>query len=134
MSQLTDRERARALQRLDRLSEFMDSKYRIPLTGIHFGWDAIGGLVPVAGDVATTAVGAYLVWEARKLGATGGLFVRMAGNVALDTLISVVPVVGSVFDIFFRANERNLKLLLDHVQQMVEKDRARQSATRPGKR
>ncbi|MGE0613177.1 MAG: DUF4112 domain-containing protein, partial [Hyphomicrobiales bacterium] len=46
-----DAERAKALQNLDRLSELMDSRYRIPLTNIRFGWDAIGGLVPAVGDV-----------------------------------------------------------------------------------
>lgn len=133
MSTPVDAERARVLQRLDRLSELMDSRYRIPFTDIRVGWDAIGGLVPVAGDVVTTLISLHLVLEARKLGATGPLFARMAGNVALDTAITAIPLVGSLFDVFFRANERNLKLLLDHVQAQVEEDRRRE-AERGGRR
>ena len=125
MNAIVDAERARALQRLDRLSELMDSRYRIPLTEIRVGWDAIGGLVPVAGDVLTALVSIHLILEARKLGTTGSLFARMAANVAADVAITAVPLVGSVFDIFFRANERNLKLLFDHVEATVEKEKTR---------
>lgn len=134
VNKLVDPERARALQRLDRLSELMDSRFTIPLTNIRFGWDAIGGLVPALGDVLTTLVSIHLILQARKLGATGPVFARMAANVAIDTAISAVPLVGSVFDIFFRANERNLKLLLDQVQSQVEDDRKREREERYGRR
>lgn len=124
MGELIDSELARTLARIDRVSELMDSRYRIPLVNVRLGWDAIGGLVPVAGDMITTAVSVWLVLEARKFEAGNRLILRMAGNVAADTLISAIPFAGSVLDVFFRANERNLALLLKHIEADLEARKA----------
>lgn len=116
MAALLPHEQAAVLARIDRIAELMDSRFRLPGTNIRVGWDAIGGLVPVAGDVVTFAVAAWLVAEASRFKLRAGLLARMAGNVALDALIGAVPVVGSLFDVFFRANDRNVRLLLSHIE------------------
>lgn len=112
------------LDRLDRFAMLLDSRYRIPFTRIRFGWDAIGSLIPVAGDLATLVASVYLVRNARRLGAGNKIARRMAVNVVLDAAIGAIPIIGTVFDIFFRANERNLKLLVDEIQRRRSSVRA----------
>jgi uncharacterized protein DUF4112 len=101
---------------LDQTAALLDSRYRVPFTRIRFGWDAIAGLLPVAGDLATAAVSLHLVRCARTLGADGQLAWRMVLNVLVDALLGSIPIIGAIFDVFFRANERNLKLLIDHIE------------------
>jgi Domain of unknown function (DUF4112) len=101
---------------LDRTAGLLDSRYRVPFTDVRFGWDAIVGLLPVVGDLATAAASLHLVHRARTLGADDRLASRMLCNVLIDALLGFIPIVGTVFDVFFRANERNLKLLIDHIE------------------
>jgi hypothetical protein len=79
--------------------------------------DAVLSLLPALGPVVSTAISAYLIWEARRLGVSTGTLLRMIGNVGLDALISAVPLAGSVGDVFFRANLRNMALLRRQLQQ-----------------
>jgi len=104
------------LGELDRMVMLLDSRYRVPFTRVRFGWDAIVGLLPIVGDLATVAVSLHLVHRARTLGADGPLTWRMVLNVLVDALLGLIPIIGTVFDVFFRANERNLKLLIDHIE------------------
>ena len=105
-----------AYARLEVIARLLDTKWHIPGTGIRFGADALLSLLPAVGPVASTAVSAYLIWEARRLGVSGGMLLRMIGNVGLDALISAVPVAGSIGDAFFRANLRNMALLRRHLE------------------
>jgi len=107
----------RTQTRLETLASLLDSKWRIPGTGIRFGADALMSLVPGVGPAVSTVVSAYIIWEARKLGVSAGTLLRMMGNVGLDTLISSVPLAGSVGDVFFRANLRNMALVRRHLAQ-----------------
>ncbi len=104
------------LARLDRLTSLLDSQYRIPWTPFRFGWDVIVGLVPVLGDIAMAAASLYLVTLARQLGASKAMTAVMVGNVLVDALIGAIPIIGTVPDIWFRANERNLRLLVDEIE------------------
>lgn len=104
------------LDHVDRLTGLLDSRYRIPFTRVHFGWDAIGSLVPIAGDLATLLASVYLVRCARRLGADNRVARRMLLNVAVDASIGAIPLAGTVFDVFFRANERNLILLTEQIE------------------
>lgn len=104
-----------SLRRLETIAQILDGRWTIPGTGIRFGADAMLSLLPAIGPVAGTAVSAYLLWEARRLGASAGLLLRMASNIGMDTLISAVPFAGAVGDIFFRANLRNMALLRQHL-------------------
>lgn len=104
-----DLRRDAALQRLDRIADLMDSRYSI--FGIRFGLDPIIGLFPVVGDLMMMGVSIYLLLEAAHLGARKRILLLMLINIFLDTLIGAVPIAGSVFDLLFKANNRNIRLL-----------------------
>lgn len=108
--------RGAALARLDRLSQILDTAIAIPGTNIRFGADALIGLVPGIGDAITTAMSAWLIYEAHQLGAPRHVLARMIANVALDSVIGAVPLAGDAFDVMFRANRRNFRLLRDWMQ------------------
>jgi hypothetical protein len=103
--------RQAARERLVTLTRLMDGLFEIPLMRRKFGLDAVIGLVPVVGDLIPAAIGLYLVFEARELGASRRLQARMVGNLLLDLVVGAVPVLGDFFDLMFRAHQRNLKLL-----------------------
>ena len=102
-------------ERLESLSRLMDSAIRVPGTNITFGADAMMGVVPVLGNAATTLISAYIIWEARRLGVSRTTMARMIGNVGLDALVSAVPLLGNIGDVFFKANRRNMALLRRHL-------------------
>ena len=105
------RSRAARLARIDALASLLDTAFIVPGTNIRFGIDAVIGLVPGIGDAVTAAMALYIVHEARQLGAPAHVLSRMVANVVLDGLAGSVPVVGDVFDVAFRANRRNMRLL-----------------------
>jgi hypothetical protein len=103
------------IARIDALASLLDTAILIPGTSIRFGLDALIGLVPGIGDAITTVLSLYIVNEARALGAPPLLIARMVANVALDGVVGAVPLVGEAFDVAFRANRRNMRLLRDHL-------------------
>jgi hypothetical protein len=105
------RDPASVRQRLEAMEMLLERAFTVPGTNYRVGLDAVVGLVPVLGDLITTAMGAWLVWEARNLGMSKFHLLRMGGNVAVDTLIGAVPVIGDAFDFVFRSNTRNIKIL-----------------------
>lgn len=109
--------RQRALKWVHGACDLMDNRFRIPGTKIRFGLDAVVGLVPVAGDVAGFAVSGVLVLIMVRYGAGGMVVLRMLGNVALDSTLGAIPLLGDIFDIQFKANRRNFKLLQAHYEQ-----------------
>lgn len=106
--------RQTTLDDLDRLADLLDTRWRIPGTGWRFGIDGIASLVPVAGDLSTAVISAYMIKRAHDLGAPNHVLARMVGNVAIDTVVGSVPVIGTVFDVAFKANRRNMALLKKH--------------------
>lgn len=104
-----------AQRRLQRIAKLMDSQVRLPVLGVRIGADAIIGLMPGVGDVITGAIGAYLIYEAQKLGIPRSAVVRMVANIAIDTAIGAIPFAGDVWDFFFRANDRNMQILARHI-------------------
>ena len=100
-----------ARERLIALSRWMDAAVEIPLLRTRVGFDALLGIIPVAGDLLSAAIGLYLVAQARELGASRWLQMRMIGNLVLDAGLGLVPVAGDVADIYFKAHLRNLRLL-----------------------
>ena len=97
------------------LAFLLDSRWRIPGLGLRFGVDVIAGLLPVVGDAATAAISGYIIWKAHRLGAPRRMLLTMAGLVAVDTVVGAVPILGSLFDLFFKANNANLKMLRRHL-------------------
>ena len=107
--------REEAQRRLQRIAKLMDSQIRVPGIGIRIGADAVLGLVPGFGDILTGAIGAYLIYEAQRLGIPRSAIARMVANIAFDTAIGAIPVAGDIWDFFFRANDRNMQILARHV-------------------
>ena len=102
-------------RRIEAMEMVLERSFVIPGINRSVGLDAIAGLVPVLGDVVTAAMGAYIVWEASNLGMPKWKLWRMAGNVAFDTGIGAIPLVGDVFDFLFRSNTRNLRIVKRHL-------------------
>ncbi len=89
----------------------LDSRFRIPGLGIRFGWDSVLGLVPGLGDLATAVPSGYMIYQGAKMGARRRVLAQMGANAAVDFVIGGVPVLGDVFDVFFKAHRRNIALL-----------------------
>ena len=103
--------REQRLARLDAVAKLLDIAFILPGTNIRYGIDGIIGLIPVVGDIIATALSLWLVREARALGAPWYVTARMLGNVAVQGVVGAVPVAGDAFDVLFRANMRNVRLL-----------------------
>jgi hypothetical protein len=103
--------REQRLARLDAVAKLLDIAFVLPGTRIRYGIDGIIGLIPVVGDIIATALSLWLVREARALGAPWHVTARMLGNVAVQGVVGTVPVAGDAFDVLFRANMRNVRLL-----------------------
>jgi hypothetical protein len=102
------------LQRLRDWQRLLDTAFRVPGTGIRFGWDPIVGLVPWAGDFLTALFACVLIAQAHQMRVPKIVQLRMLMNVGIDLLVGVVPLVGDVADIFWKANTRNLALIERH--------------------
>ncbi|PJG53574.1 DUF4112 domain-containing protein [Bradyrhizobium forestalis] len=103
--------REQRIARLEAIAKLLDVAFILPGTNIRYGIDGLIGLIPVVGDIITTAISLWLVREARALGAPWYITARMLGNVALDGVVGMVPFAGDAFDVMFRANMRNVRLL-----------------------
>ncbi|WP_200901930.1 DUF4112 domain-containing protein [Microvirga vignae] len=104
--------------RLDTLARFLDGAIRVPGTDIRFGADALLNLVPGVGTLTSKGMSAYLIWQAHRLGVPTSILLRMIGNVGVDFVISAIPVVGWVGDVFYRSNLRNMALLRNHLDRV----------------
>lgn len=105
------------LKSLDAYSKLLDSKFRIPGTNIRFGLDFIIGLVPFGGDILSFLFSSGLVLTMARHGVSGRVVGKMLWNVFLDTVVGSIPLLGDVFDLFYKANRRNYKLLEKHYGQ-----------------
>jgi Domain of unknown function (DUF4112) len=103
--------REQRLARLDALARLLDVAFVLPGTNIRYGVDGIVRLIPVVGDLIASAFSLWLVREARTLGAPWHVTARMLANVALEGTVGMVPIAGDAFDVMFRANMRNMRLL-----------------------
>jgi hypothetical protein len=103
--------REQRLARLDAIAKLLDVAFIVPGTKFRYGIDGLIGLIPVVGDIITTAISLWIVREARALGAPWHITSRMLANVAVDGAIGLVPVAGDAFDVMFRANVRNVRML-----------------------
>jgi len=99
----------RDLELARQFAKLLDSQFEVG--GFKFGLDSIVGLVPVAGDLASFAMGLYPVYLARRHGLGKLLVARMMGNLGADFVVGSVPLIGDAADVFFKAHLRNLRLL-----------------------
>ena len=110
------RSRRERVARLESIAALLDTAFLVPGTNIRFGLDGLIGLVPGIGDTLTTAMSCWLIYEAHQLGAPRQLITRMIGNVALDGFVGSVPLIGDAFDVMWRSNRRNMKLLREWLE------------------
>lgn len=106
------------MERLEWLAWFTDSAVRIPGTRRTIGADGVLSLVPGVGSLIGTGMSLYVVAEALRHGVPARLLTRMGLNIAADTVLGAIPVVGFFFDMFFKANQRNLTLLREHMREV----------------
>lgn len=106
-------------ERLDQvqfLARVMDEQFLVPGTNIRFGWDTILGLFPGIGDALTSAISLLIVHHARQTGASPVLLARMIANIGVDFLLGSIPLVGDAFDVAWKANRKNARLLEQHLR------------------
>ena len=108
--------RGEAVRRMEMVAKLLDNAFAIPGTNQRVGIDAIIGLIPGFGDVATTILSSYVIWEARNLGVSRFATWRMLSNLAIHASVGAIPVVGDVFDAFFRVNQRNMRIVRAHLE------------------
>lgn len=105
-----------ALREVETLAWLLDNSIRVPGTGgRRLGLDALIGFVPVVGDLASAGIGLYVVWRGSRLGLPRVVVARMLANSAVDLIVGSIPVAGDAFDLWFKANTRNLRLMHRYV-------------------
>ncbi len=110
-------ERIAELNRIRKFSRWLDSAFRIPGTSFRFGWDPIIGLVPGAGDLVSTALSAYMIYLAARFQLPPKIFLKMLVNLGIEATVGTIPLIGDIFDAFFKANIRNFELLEQHIRE-----------------
>ena len=113
-----------SIQRLRKLSRLLDNAIAIPGTKFRIGLDPIIGLIPGAGDFIGTALSAYIVIEAARLGLPKQTLAKMVYNIVLESVVGAVPIVGDWFDFAWKANVKNIELLESHLGVAQESQKA----------
>jgi hypothetical protein len=111
---------------LRQLAWLLDTAVRVPGTNIRLGLDAVIGFIPGAGDIAGGLLSTFIILQAAKLGAPQSVLARMVMNVAVDTIVGAVPILGDVFDVGWKSNMRNAELL----ERYVTRPQATRAASR----
>ncbi|HEV2149737.1 MAG TPA: DUF4112 domain-containing protein [Longimicrobiaceae bacterium] len=110
------------LRRVRRLAHLLDNSIPLP-GGFRVGLDALIGLIPGIGDTAGAVLSAYVLAEAQRLGAPRSVLLRMAANVAVETIVGAIPFVGDLFDAGWKANARNVRLLNAYLERPATAER-----------
>ncbi|HEX7197762.1 MAG TPA: DUF4112 domain-containing protein [Candidatus Limnocylindria bacterium] len=115
---MTRVDRSRGLAEVETLAWLLDNSIPVPGTGgRRFGIDALIGFVPVVGDLVSGGIGLFVVWRGARLGLPRVVVARMLANSAIDIAIGAIPFVGDAFDLWFKANTRNLRLIREFLEQ-----------------
>lgn len=117
VEETTDEATEATLRRVRFVSRLMDNAVRIPGTNRRIGIDPVLSILPVGGDAAGLVLSLYPIAEAARLGVPKRVLARMLLNVGVDAGFGSVPVLGTIFDAFWKANERNVDLLERHLAQ-----------------
>lgn len=106
------------LHRVEWLARWLDSKWVIPGTGIRIGLDGLLTLIPGIGDTISAVIGMWIVYEAHQMGLPRHLQLRMGLNLFVDWLVGLIPILGDVFDVAFKANIRNANIIRNYVSKV----------------
>jgi len=112
---MSSQDRISTKRRLESLAWLLDSSIRLPRTNFRIGLDGLIGFIPGVGDIFGGVMSSYIIAEAARMGLPKSTLIRMTYNVLVETLIGMIPVAGDLFDIAWKANNRNIKLLQAHV-------------------
>jgi hypothetical protein len=112
-SELFDAADEEALERARTLASLLDDGVELPVLGVKVGVDPVLSLLPVSGDIVSGVISLYIPLEAARLGLPMTDIVKMIANIGVDVTVGSVPVLGTLFDVFWRANRRNVNLLED---------------------
>ena len=112
----TESERSRSLGEVEMLAWLLDNSIPVPGTGRRFGIDAVIGFVPVLGDLVSGGLGLFVVWRASRFGLPRIVVARMLANTAVDIVVGAIPILGDAFDLWFKANTRNLGIMRRHLE------------------
>jgi hypothetical protein len=104
-------------ERLRQLAWLLDSSIPLPGTRFTIGIEALIGLFPFLGDLVGVLLSSFILAEAARLGAPRSVLLRMAANVGVEGVVGIVPLAGDVFDAAFKANQRNVRLLDQWIEQ-----------------
>lgn len=113
------------MRRVERLAWMLDHSVRVPGTELRFGLDSVVGLIPGVGDLAMSAAGLYIVYEARRMGVSKRTLAKMGTNVLIDLTVGSVPILGDALDLFYKSNLRNVRLLQKSVTPQAQRRRLR---------
>ena len=105
------------LKWVERIAYLFDEQFKVPGTRFRFGLDPIINLIPVAGDVSGFIVAATLVWVMARNGVSRKVLILMLLNIFLDAILGATPLIGQVFDFYYKANSRNIQLLKEHYEE-----------------
>jgi Domain of unknown function (DUF4112) len=105
------------LRWIESIATFMDNQFRLPGTNFRFGLDPILSFIPFGGSAASFAISGGLLLTMVKYGVSRKVLILMLGNLVLDATLGSIPVVGNIFDFFYKANQRNVNLLRKHYQE-----------------
>lgn len=111
-------------RRVARLARLLDAQFAVPGTGVRMGIDGVIGLIPGIGDAAAMLLAGYIFAEAARARVSGGTFAAMAANTLLDTAVGSIPVLGDIFDIAYKSNVRNARLIIRDLEKRA-RERAR---------
>lgn len=109
--------RTASLARIEKLAYWLDDAFEIPIIHKRIGIDGVIGFVPFIGDLAGVGLSSLMIGEALRLGAPKRLWMRMGANVGVDFLVGLVPIAGDIFDVAYKSNRRNQKLIQKWLQE-----------------
>ncbi|MFC5970301.1 DUF4112 domain-containing protein [Halomarina salina] len=121
-----------ALDRMRAVADLLDEAVTIPGTDVKVGLDPIVSAIPVVGPALSAGVSLYIVLEAANLGVPFTTVVRMLGNVTVDVATGSIPVVGPIFDTFWKTNAWNVDLVEEFLEGERRSDRERRAFS-PGR-
>jgi hypothetical protein len=120
MPEPSPKQQRETLERLERFSYWTDSNFRVPFTPYRFGISPLLGLLPGIGDFAGLVLSLYVLLEARKVGASRRVQLRIIRNMLIEFFVGLFPLLGDVFDAVFKANTRNTNLLKRYLEEQLE--------------
>lgn len=101
----------KALLKAQKLANLLDTAIKLPFIPIRIGLDSIVGLIPGAGDALMLLISLRIVWLGKSLGMPRALVAQMVKNSAIDFGLGFVPFIGDLIDVFYKANQKNVRLM-----------------------